>query len=123
MNTRLDQRGFEIPDQTPVAVPAYIKKYDQRDTIKELIRQALSQEAHNAGYETFEEADDFDVGDDYDPTSPYEECFDPDTGVSLWDQPADDLQLGAGGPEGESPSPVPQPPGGDETPPGDQVTT
>lgn len=81
----LNEHGWEVPDQTPVAVPAYIKKYDQRDTIKELIRQALSQEAQDAGYETFEEADDFDVGDDYDPSSPYEEQFDPETGTSLWD--------------------------------------
>lgn len=83
--TKLDSRGWEIPDQTPVAIPAHIKPRDQRDSIREMIRYEISKEAMNAGYETFEEADDFDVGEDYDPTSPYEEQFDPETGYSLWD--------------------------------------
>lgn len=90
--SQLNELGYEVPDQTPVSVPAYIKKYDQRDTIKELIRQALSQEAQDAGYETFEEADDFDVGDDYDPSSPYEEQFDPETGYSMWETPIGDAE-------------------------------
>lgn len=39
--------------------------------------ERLAQEAAQAGYESFEEADDFEVGDDYDPSSPYETDFDP----------------------------------------------
>lgn len=30
----LSKDGWEVPDQTPVAVPAYIKKWDQRDSIR-----------------------------------------------------------------------------------------
>lgn len=50
----------------------------ERDRIQGIIRgERLKEEMRNAGKETFEEADDFDVGDDFDPTSPYEEIFDP----------------------------------------------
>lgn len=84
---RLNEKGWEIPDQTPVAIPAYIKHRDQRDSIREMIRAELSREMAEIGLETFAEADDFDVGDDFDPTSPYEEQFDPESGQSLWDTP------------------------------------
>lgn len=48
------------------------------ERIRGIIRgERLKQEMEAAGRETFEEADDFDVGDDYDPSSPYEEVFDP----------------------------------------------
>lgn len=99
--SKLDMYGSEVPDQTPVAIPAYIKKWDQRDSIREMIREALSREAEEAGYESFEEADDFDVGDDYDPSSPYEEEFDPQ-GNSLWDRDYDqggDVGSGLSDPE------------------------
>ncbi|AXH74307.1 MAG: hypothetical protein [Microviridae sp.] len=82
--SKLDSKGWEIPDQTPVAIPAHIKFYDTRDSIRDMIRAELSREARENGFETWEESDDFDVGDDYDPTSPYEEQFDPQ-GYSLWD--------------------------------------
>lgn len=108
--SKLNEQGWEVPDQTPVAVPAYIKKWDQRDSIREMIREQLSREMQDAGFESWEDADDFDVGDDYDPNSPYEEQFDPETGESLWyampgpsgqDQPGDgDAQFDASEPAG-----------------------
>lgn len=75
----LTQHGEEIPDPTPVAPPLGYKKIP---SLAEQIRQAILSEklkeaAAAAGVETFEEADDFDVGDDYDPRSPYEETFEP----------------------------------------------
>lgn len=75
----LDKHGREIPDPVPVAPPL---GYRRSPTLAEQIRsmvisEKLKQEALDAGMETFEEADDFDVGDDYDPTSPYENDFDP----------------------------------------------
>lgn len=42
-----------------------------------VVSEKLRMEALAAGQETFEEADDFDVDDDFDPTSPYEVNFDP----------------------------------------------
>lgn len=55
----------------------------QRDSLGERVRAAilsekLAREALEAGQETFDEADDFNVGDDYDPSSPYEEVFEGD---------------------------------------------
>lgn len=39
--------------------------------------ERLKLEVEAQGQETFDEADDFDIGDDFDPTSPYESDFDP----------------------------------------------
>jgi len=71
--------GKEYPDPTPVAPPVgFIKQPTMAETMRAMIHShALRQAALNSGHETFEEADDFDVGDDYDPTSPYEEVFEP----------------------------------------------
>lgn len=75
----LNEDGHEIPDPTPVAPPIGYKK---QPSLAEQIRQAIASErlkeaAEAAGLETFEEANDFDVGEDYDPSSPYEEQFEP----------------------------------------------
>lgn len=55
----------------------------RRDNLGERVRQMirseqLARDAMLQGQETFDEADDFNVGDDYDPTSPYEEVFEGD---------------------------------------------
>lgn len=75
----LDEFGREIPDPTPMAPPV---GYSRAPTMVEIIRQQiqgerLKAEAAAMGKESWEEADDFDVGDDYDPSSPWEEQFDP----------------------------------------------
>lgn len=78
----LTKDGREIPDPTPVAPPIGYKRKKsmfelQRDQVRAAIRE-ISAEAGRAGRETFEEADDFDVGDDEDdPRTPYEGNFDP----------------------------------------------
>lgn len=70
---RLNERGEEVPDDTPVALPVGFKAPESlQDQIRRLIHTELSNQAQDAGMETFEEADDFEVGDDYDPHSPYE---------------------------------------------------
>lgn len=75
----LDAKGRELPDPVPMAPPV---GYQRQPTLTERIREMVRGEhvrlaALQAGQETFEEADDFEVGDDFDPTSPYEEVFDP----------------------------------------------
>lgn len=76
-----DKAGREIPDPTPMAPPlGYVKQPSMVEHIREMIRgENLRKEALNADMETFEEADDFDVGDDTDPISgyEYEENFEP----------------------------------------------
>lgn len=70
-------KGEEILDRTPMALPAGFKRPESlQDQIRRLIRsEKLQQALHDAGYETEEEANDFDVGDDFDPSTPYEEQF------------------------------------------------
>lgn len=75
----------EYPDPTPVEMAV---KFRRPPTLQEQIRQMvrserLAQEAQRMGADTFEEFDDFDVGDDFDPTSPYETVFDPDLGKDV----------------------------------------
>jgi len=73
------QNRREIVDGRPLEAPL---GYKRSPTLTEQIRamvqgEALAYAAKNAGAETFEEADDFEVEDDFDPTSPYEEVFEP----------------------------------------------
>lgn len=71
--------GDEVLSPIPVAPPI---GYRREPTMVERIRSMVRSEhmrlaALQAGAETFDEADDFEVGDDYDPSSPYEEVFEP----------------------------------------------
>lgn len=69
----LDERGREVPDPTPVEWPAGMRRPESlTEQIQRLVRVAVSQQAAAAGFETFEEADDFDVDDEEDPLSQYE---------------------------------------------------
>jgi len=76
---RLDEKGREIVSPLPMEPPL---GYKRQPTMVEIIRQQIQSE-HLArdlaaqGVETFEEADDFEVGDDYEPSSPWENEFDP----------------------------------------------
>lgn len=70
--------------ETPDPVPAYphvglTRKKSMAEQIREMVRsERLAQAAAAEGHETFEEADDFDVGEDIDPHSEYEEVFEPE---------------------------------------------
>lgn len=73
----LDKNGFEIPDPTPMAVPLHFKRPPSlQEQIQQMVRGELSRRAASQGHETFDEAEDFDVGDDFDPKSPWEINFD-----------------------------------------------
>lgn len=77
--SKLSERGREIPDPTPVAMPIGFKRPEALvDQIRRFVRRELSESAAGHGYETFEESDDFDIedDDDYDPQSPWELNFD-----------------------------------------------
>lgn len=74
----LDDLGREIPDPRPLQPPIGYKK---QPSLFELVREATAREvalyAANREPETFEESDDFDIDDDIDPHSPWENDFDP----------------------------------------------
>lgn len=70
---RYDEQGRELPDPTPVEIPVGFQRPESlQEQIKRLVRTELSAQAQAEGFESFEEADDFEVGDDYDPSSPHE---------------------------------------------------
>nr|QJB20443.1 MAG: hypothetical protein [Microvirus sp.] len=78
-NLRLLAKGIGpdglIPDPVPIAPPI---GYKRQPSMTEIVRNAvrserLALEAQLAGFETFEESEDFDVGDEFDvPRSPHE---------------------------------------------------
>lgn len=76
---RLDESGREIVSPLPMEPPVGFKRQPTMvDIIREQIRSArFAEEAAREGMESFEEADDFDIGDDYEPNSPWENDFDP----------------------------------------------
>lgn len=71
---RHDSFGKEHLDNTPVEVPL---GYDRPETTEEIIARMIRADdfrraSERHGVESFEEANDFRVGDDYDPKSEYE---------------------------------------------------
>lgn len=71
---------FEFPDPVPMEPPlGYTPPPDIMDLIKSMVRnELLMKRLDEEGYETFDEADDFDVEDDpVDPLTPYEKFFEP----------------------------------------------
>lgn len=73
----LNKDGTEKPDPESLTAPVGLRKPETiQEQIRRMVRTEASLYASEQGQETFEEADDFDIGDDYDPTSPYEMNFD-----------------------------------------------
>lgn len=79
MPAKLDHHGHERGSDKPIAMPTGMKR---PETLQEQISRLVRSEHFNRAmgqpdHETYDEADDFDVGEDYDPLSPYEQVFDP----------------------------------------------
>lgn len=75
---RLDNFGREIPDPEPLTLPSGFRRPETlQEQVRRLVRTQLSMQAAESGAETFEESEDFDVDDDFDPNTPYEVFFDP----------------------------------------------
>lgn len=64
----IDENGKLIPDPEPMALPiGYKEAPSMIDIVRNMVRgEALRQAAEAAGAETFEESEDFDIGDDVD---------------------------------------------------------
>lgn len=76
MSKRDPNTHYETLDPKPLAIPARIRPVTDVERLRAMVRGELSLAAQADGFETFEEANDFDVGDDYDPTSPWELTID-----------------------------------------------
>lgn len=75
----LNSDGSETPDPRPMALPV---GFERPESIQDLIRRlvtdrAIRDQLEASGVESFDEADDFEVEDDFPMASPYEETFDP----------------------------------------------
>lgn len=73
--------GKEYPDPRPMELPF---GHEPHEPVWEMIRRMVLEHAKQAAekeegeeFDTEEEANDFDVGDDYDPASPWEEHHEP----------------------------------------------
>lgn len=70
----LDERGRELVNPLSLEVPSGYKRPESlQEQIKRLIRTDLSYQAALQGHETFEEANDFDCGEDDEPPKTYHE--------------------------------------------------
>lgn len=70
---KFDDRGREIPDTKPVAVPLNFRKpLPVAEMVRRMVIRELSQKVAAKGQESFEEADDFEVGDEPELRSRYE---------------------------------------------------
>lgn len=76
---RLDERGRELLDGRPMEPPVgYNPQPSLMEKIRKMVYDAqIQRDLEKAGAETFDEANDFDVGDDYDPSSPWEQYYEP----------------------------------------------
>lgn len=77
----LDPRGQVVPDPVPIAPPiGYKKQPSMVEIVRDMVRsERLAQAAREAGHETFDESEDFDVGDEPElMRSPWENQFDPE---------------------------------------------
>lgn len=80
----LTATGSEIPDPTPLEIPAGFKIPETAEQrFQRMVRHSMSEWAKSHEAETFDEADDFEVEDEYDPTSRYETAFDPVLGRDI----------------------------------------
>lgn len=70
---KYNMSGHEIMDNTPIAVPTRFRRsLTLQEQIQLMIKRDMSRLAQQNGYETYEEADDFDVDDDPEMKSPYQ---------------------------------------------------
>lgn len=69
----LDERGFELPNPVPIQKSLKIKRPPTlQEQIRRIIKTDLSNQAMSQGFETFDQANDFDIDEDPLPTSQYE---------------------------------------------------
>lgn len=70
----LSPAGAEILDPVPMEPPiGYKDQPDMWETVQRMVKtELLARELASQDYGSFEEEDDFEVGDDYEPTSPHE---------------------------------------------------
>lgn len=92
----LDDRGREVGDPVPMAPPVGVSRpLTLAEQLRLMVRRELSAAAADQGFETFEDADDFDIDDDpLDPHTVYEAVFDPQPNIGGKDGSAESVDQG-----------------------------
>lgn len=71
--SRLNDKGQEVLNDAPVTLPVRYQRGDNiTERVQRMVEETISRRAEMAGLETLDDANDFDVGDDYDPRSEHE---------------------------------------------------
>lgn len=84
MKPTLDQFGREVGSDETLTLPTGFKRPETlAEQVQRLVRTSVSAYAEANGQETFEESEDFDVDDDFDFRTPFEEEFDPILGKGV----------------------------------------
>ena len=111
---KYDEHGREIMDSTPLEATLKVRPKTMFDRMREQA-MAASQLAAMEGFDTLEEANDFEIGDDYEPESPYEEQFGPN-GDSSFEPPTSTKEPAGAEPakEGDPPAEQESAPSGSE---------
>lgn len=75
---KLTSDGAEILDSTPMSIPLKFKKSESIDErVARILDHSHQKRLEEMGFETFDEADDFDIPDDpIDPSTPWENDYD-----------------------------------------------
>jgi len=105
----LDSQGREQPNPTPMQPPIGYKRAPTiQEQMRAMIRQ-VSEEAKMAGAETEEESNDFDMDEEWEPTSQWEHPFDPDPAMEVMLARASKPPVAAAVPPAASPAPPEEP--------------
>lgn len=111
MLSTYNEKGEECPSDVPTSVTVKLRPSSSSADLRRMIREELSRAAAEQGIESFEEADDFDVGEDYDPQSPWELQADQADAEIAWPEAKPEA------PPPEEPQPGTNPSPGDKAPP------
>lgn len=110
VSSGMNALGQEIPDPVPMEIPVGMHQgATLADTVRRMVQnQLLAVAAEAEGFETFEEADDFELEDDpADPHTPYEAVFDPKPKPAPTPpEPVPPAASGSGGGGGTPPPPT-----------------
>lgn len=110
----LDKRGYEVNNPKPLFIPVDGRP-SLRDRIKRMIRQELSDQAFDKGFETFEQSNDFDMDDEFE-TDMEKTSYQMQDEILSQPPPESPEQVPQSGKsEGPSGSEVSEPPKGGET--------
>lgn len=88
---KFNARGHEVLNSKPAAIPLGFKKpLPVTEMVRRMVQREISRKASARGLESFEEADDFTVGDEPELRSPYELDEDQENAKFLPEEPIND---------------------------------